>query len=229
MKKTLYIYPLPTDYKNKEQAITFQKSQIVFPKVDKIVDVGGVLGMSRNLKIFEIESYVSASEPVIKESVKPKIVFWQPLKQQNKIAGWRINFFELRAKQNGIAILEDENYWQKWSNHARRHRKKYLQDQSYEIIETNLDLFINAYEKCGKLDPMTRAMFLRGLRINDRHNHVNLHLYVARDKDTKIIFSGLAVINHPEISLSRHFISFINKGMVNTSAGYGLIIGIWIA
>lgn len=215
--------PLPNGYKNKEQAPTFWKSQIIFPKIDRPVSAGGILGINRNMKICEIENYVSVSEPIAEKSSRPKIVFWQPLIYQKKLSGWRVNHIDLGANQKGLAIVEDENYWQKWSGHAKRHRKNYLKDDSYEIIEADPDSFMDAYKKCGKLDAMTRAMFLRGLKINDQHNHDNLHLYAARDIKDKKIFAGLAVVNHPEISLSRHFISFINKGVYNTSAGYGLI------
>jgi hypothetical protein len=215
--------PLPADYKNKEQSPVFQKAKIIFPSIEKLVYAGEILGISRNLKICEVESYVSAAEPVVARAARPKLILWQPTKRREGLSGWHFNPFTLASYQSGIAVAEDQEYWQKWSKHARRHRKRHLNDKSYEIVRTDLDTFVAAYEKCGKLDLVTRAMFVRGLKINARNYQDDMHLYAARYKKDGKIFAGLAAVDHPEISMSRNYISFINRDEKNTSAGYGLI------
>jgi len=56
-----------------------------------------------------------------------------------------------------------------------------------------------------------------------KYDSENLRLYATRDKKDKNIFAGLATVNHPDISLSRNFISFIDKNSTRGSAGYRMI------
>jgi len=215
--------PLPFGYKNKEQSLNYQNTRIAFLKIIKLADAGGIYGISSNLKLFEYECYVCEQEPKITKSVRPKIVFWQPTVGQKKYPGWYTNYFKFSDFQHGIVVLNNVDYWQEWSPHAQRHRKKFDKDSDCEIIEIGLDEFCEAYRKCGQPDYVTCRMFIRSLKIVGKYDFLNLHLFAARDKKDSNIFAGLATVGHPDILSSRHYISFIDKNSIHGSAGYGMI------
>lgn len=215
--------PLPDGFQNKEQSLLYLQTQIKNPKRQKIVGSKGAYGLRKDFLLFATENYVSKTEPQIEILEKPRIIFWQTLKSKNKIHAWHRNLLASRAYINGIAILEDKNYWQKWSLHAQRHRKKWQKSNQYEIIEANFDDFKKAYYAAKRLDWLMLKGFIRVLNFHLKRHGQDVHLFIAREKESQKIFAGLAVVDYPDISLSIHTISFINKDFKNTSAGVGLI------
>lgn len=212
--------PIHIDYKNKEQSKIWSKTlnkKIVSQELK-------ILGTTKKIANFCFEHYIGNQEPTAAKDGVKKIITWQSLNKIKAPIGWRKNYFAGRPLQNGIAILDNNhNYQQNWSNHVRRHQKKWQKQNQYELVEVDGLTFIKAYRDSKVLDFIIREGFVRVIKYHLKTHPENLIFIAAKNKENKKIMAGLAVINYPDISLSTHLISFINHEAKKTSVGVGLI------
>jgi len=190
----------------------------------EIVGQPGCMGLRIKLGFIYFEIYASEQEPKISVFNHPRLICWQPLTKLERPTGWWPDLF-YSPSQYGVVLLKDENYWQDWSNHAKRHRKKWRQNNDCEIIETNLESFTEEYNKTKtkKVGKFLKAAFINGLKLQTKKHPEDVFLYAARRKEDKKIIAGLAVIIYPDVFQSSHTISFINPSALKTSVGTGLI------
>jgi precorrin-6B methylase 2/GNAT superfamily N-acetyltransferase len=183
----------------------------------------GCLGMRWHFGPFWVESYTTDVQPVIDRSAPTRLVIWQPITKLGKPAGWHRSWVQMNPQQHGFAdILGKDEYWKDWTDHAQRHRKKWLKDDRFDIIEVPLDAFAAAYHKTGKL-PMIRRDFINLLGRRIRRHGDRVHLFAARKADTGEIISGLGVVDVPDASFSMHLVAYIHPKFEGTSVGTGLI------
>jgi len=173
------------------------------------------------------EEFETETEPPLLTAGPKRLVFWHPFSFEAKPSLlWKpLPFFMPQPiiKQWGYAKLENrESYSKNWSEHARRHRKKWLAQDAWDIEEISLDAFLEAYRHSPK-DFLLIAMFSNLLKNKIRTHGPLLHLFGARKKNTGKIRAGLAVLDTPEIKSSLHFISFIYPDAQKESVGVGLI------
>lgn len=212
---------LPSGFVDKQQSVLMLEVMAkIWPKKE-IIGVRGRQGLRFKMGFFHMEIYVCAAEPVIEDFEHFRIICWQPLTRIEKPIGWHEDWLYLPS-QCGVVELKNR-YWENWSNHAKRHRQKWLRDEAHEIVEADLETFSAAYDKNDKVGKFLRANFLKTLRLHLKHHPKDVCLYVARRKDNQNIIGGLAIINYPDISESTHAISFINRTGFKTSVGTGLI------
>ncbi len=214
---------VPEGFKDREQSRMYLRTVIRETPRRKIVQEGGALGERVSLGPFVLERFVHEDEPDCRATEKFRIVFWQPYRGVVPRGWWRIlNIFTIYFKR-GVAVLEDAEYWKRWSSHARRHREKFLHDKRYEIVEVDLETFARAYHATKFLDPLTRRSFVSILRYHLAKHPNDVHLCVVRQTSDWRILSGLATIDYDDISQSDHVIAFIHPDAQNTSVGVGLI------
>ncbi len=195
------------------------------PGADNVTMVGkpGCLGMRWHYGPIWIEAYTTDVQPEIDRTARTRMVIWQPMSKLGKPAGWHRSWIQMNPQQHGFADLRGKTeYWKDWTGHAQRHRKKWLADARYEIVEVPLDAFAAAYHKTGKL-PTIRKDFIRMVDRRIRCHGENVHLFAARDVATGEIISGLGVVDVPDASVSMHLVAFIHPKFEKTSVGTGLI------
>ncbi len=213
--------PLPDGFIDKQQSlIRLNVLAKVWPKKE-IVGHLGCWGTRYKFGPIYLELYTSVEEPVVTKFNHLRIIYWQPLVKINKPKGWCRDCFYL-SSQYGVKELKND-YWEEWSNHAKRHRRKWLKDRRYEIVPTDLETFAAAYNKTHKIGPLMRESFIKTLRLHLQEHPQDVGLYVAKQKNTEEIIGGLAVIDYPDILETTHTISFINVAGLKTSVGTGLI------
>ncbi len=216
---------LPAGYHDRQESkVNLSTILSGFPPKE-FVGMSGPLGVRTKLGPFFVDEFTSDTEPDVSCSFRPRIIIWQPLTSSKKV-GWIPFGFLTDSFQKGIGIITDKNkesYFQDWSKHARRHRERWLRDERYEMVLVSLDEYANAYHASKKLDWLTRTGFIRVLKYHVERHSEDVRLIAARDKQTRELVAGLAVIHCPDIQQSFHTTSFICDSVRQTSVGVGLI------
>ena len=216
--------PLPEGYKDKKESRTYL--QRLTNSVTQLTGTEGRLGIQAVKGPLTTEEYVSNIEPISVSTTPFTYVYWQPLTTVKK-EGWKHNpFFIIDHYQKGIGVVTEKNtdtYWTDWSEHARRHRKKWLQDERFEMVDVNFETFEQAYHTAGRLNWFQRkeCMWILGFHAKQHSEHVRL--FGAREKASGEIVAGLALIQYTDIKQSIHNTSFINNKVRQTAVGVGLI------
>lgn len=195
------------------------------PEANNVELVGkpGCFGMRWHYGPIWIESYTTDVRPEIDLTAKSRIVIWQALTKTGQPAGWHRSWIQMNPQQHGFADIRGKTeYWKDWTHHAKRHRKRWLEDERYEIVEVTLPEFAAAYHRSGKL-PSMRKDFLKLIDRRVHRHGERVHLFAARDRATHEIISGLAVVDLPDVSMSVHLVAFIHPKFQKTSVGTGII------
>lgn len=172
---------------------------------------------------FWFEAYASDAEPVVDPSGPRRLVIWQPLTRLDKPKGWRRSWGQMNARRTGYAMITDpERYWENWSDHAKRHRKQWLQKPVYSMEETGLEEFIEVYERVKRFFSL-RMLFVDLVRQKVEAHGDRVRFLIARDPVSRRIIAGLAVLDIPEAKQSIHLISFLDPIGHKTSVGFAII------
>lgn len=189
----------------------------------ELVGKPGCYGTRWHYGPFWVEMYTTDVQPEIDKTAHSRIVIWQPITKISHPPGWHRSWVQSGSRQHGFSdIAGKTDYWSDWTDHAKRHRQKWLRETQYEIVEVSLEDFSAAYHATEKLSSM-RKSFIKSLirRLKTHGSHI--HLFVARNILTHQIISGLAVCDLPDISCSLHLVAFLHPEFEKTSAGTGLI------
>ncbi len=218
------VQPVPDGFAHPMQSADFlQGSWPVDVKNAELVGKPGCLGMRWHYGPVWFEAYTTDSEPEIELTAHSRMVIWQPLSNRTRPSGWRRSWIQMNPRQHGFAdIAQKPEYWKDWASHAERHRRRWLKNERYEIVEVLFTEFSESFHRSGK-HPKLRGMFLERLKWRIAQNSTSIHLFAARDKQTKEIFAGLAVCDLPDVSCSVHLTAFIHPDFEKTSVGTGLI------
>ncbi len=217
---------LPDGFLDKHQSRIFQTVEAMDDTKKEVIGEDGSVGMRTDYGLFCVDTYVSATEPVLQPCVRPRYVIWRPTEHQKKVDGWKALWFDEAQDQRGVGIVTEENkqaYWKSWSPHAQRHREKWVKEDRYEIAPVTFEEFSNAFHASKKIEWLTRTGFLRVLKFRlDRHPD-DVRLYGAREIASQELIAGLAVVQYPDIRQSFHTVSFLHDKAKHTSVGVGLI------
>lgn len=184
-------------------------------------------GLRFTFRPFCWEEFNTKNEPPLPTDGPKRIAFWQPLYLETKSENpWkRPPFFMPKSivKQWGYVCLQNlETYCESWSEHAQRHRKKFLAQNEWHIEEIGPDAFLAAYRRSPK-DYLLTTLFSGHLKNKMKAHGPLVHLFAAKKKETGNIGAGLAVLDIPEIKSSLNIISFIHPCAQKHSVGVGLI------
>ncbi|MFA4845919.1 MAG: methyltransferase domain-containing protein [Patescibacteria group bacterium] len=214
---------VPVGFEDREQSRAYLETTHPNSAWCQIIEEDFKLHLRSTLGLLAWETFVQEKEPFLRPRRGIRVLSWQPYQGMRFPGWWRIPFpFSTRFKK-GVATLEDSQYWKTWSSHARRHRKKFLQDNRYEIVEVDVETFATAYHASKFLDPLTRGAFVRVLRHHLAVHPLDVHLTVISERSTGRLLSGLATIDFPDVSQSCHTIAFICEEAQGSSMGVGLI------
>ncbi len=90
------------------------------------------------------------------------IIWWTPIRRLEKPTGWwRVPTWftkrNIHSSRSAFVILDQPNYWNKWTAPARAHRRKVLaniEDGTIEIrTDCSLDVFLSLYQSTPVHDP----------------------------------------------------------------------------
>lgn len=189
----------------------------------QLVGKSGCWGMRWHYGPLWIEAYNTDTVPEIDKTAPSRMVIWQPFTKVGKPAGWHRSWIQMNPQLHAFGDIEGKaEYWLDWTDRAQRNRKKWLKDDRYESVEVSVADFAAAYHRTGKL-PSMRKDFIKLLERRVEHHGQNVHVFASRDKVTKEIISGLAVLDLPDVSQSMHLIAFILPKYEKTAVGTGLI------
>ena len=169
------------------------------------------------------EGYETDVEPQIEPGPR-RMVIWQPLTRLDKPTGWHRSFIQMNFRRTGFAEIKNpERYWESWTPHAQRHRRRWLREQAYEIEEAAEDAFVVAYRDATRVPRYLRGDFIKMVRRRRAFHGADTHLFVVRERKTGRVMAGLAVVDTMDASHSTHLVSFVHPDAISTSASTGLI------
>lgn len=171
-----------------------------------------------------LEHYFGDVEPQTERGGPSRLVIWQPLCRIDTPTGWHRTKLLKHIEMTGFAKLPaDSPHWSYWSEHAKRHRNKWLKQNDWEIFEPPVEEFIAAYKKSGQ-GPLLKSIFSKLLRRLKETQGGHVHILGARRrKPNARMEAGLVFLDIPEARQGKHFISFIHHSAKDSAVGYGLI------
>lgn len=216
--------PLPNGYVHYKQSPDYLLGGRPAKANISLVGREGGWGLRWHFGPLWFEGYESDQEPEIQPHQSRRLIIWQPLSRLDKPKGWHRSWLQMNFRQTGFSEIKNPaDYWQEWNSHAKRHRQRWLSQNSYTISEAGLDEFIRAFQKTRGLPSFLRSFSIKMLQWRKNRHNSNLRLFAVRDNIKGEISAGLAVIDLPEIGCSNHLISFILPQAKASSAGVGLI------
>ncbi len=209
--------PLPHGFMSHRQSRLY----LTYNDHGEIVGEQGCLGTRNRRGPIYFESYTTDTEPKPQKQWGIGIIKWQPLSITQIPHGWH-RMKKPFIKQTGFAEIKNPiRYWDAWTDHAKRHRTKWLNKPLYPVEVVGAQEFMGAYRRESHLF-VTKYPFLGILRHDAKHHGERLVCFGARDSDGTLV-AGLAVLNLPDANTSSHTISFIAKRARHTSVGTALI------
>lgn len=215
--------PLPSGYIHFKQSLSYLRGD--WDSKARVHVVGGddCIGVRWWHGPLCFEGYETDVEPRIEFGPR-RMIIWQPLTRSDKPRGWRRSFIQMNFRRTGFAEIKNpERYWESWTPHAERHRRRWLRERDYQIEEASEDEFIEAYRDSTRVPRYLRGDFVKMVRRRRALHGADTYLFVARERKTGHIVAGLAVVDTLDALHSTHLISFVHADAASTSAGTGLI------
>jgi hypothetical protein len=186
------------------------------------------LGMYRRIWPIVVEEYISDEEPVLADSDPGHVslnrgLIWQRIFRTDIPHGWRR--LSLRPPQlEGFAILDTANYSTKWSESARRYRRKWRTEFlniSYTIEQISLDEFLVAYMQ-SPIKNDTKTMY-RDIAKRKIEKGAGLDIWAVRHTESGEIAAGMMYITSPTCHGSYYLCGFILEKYRDTPVMVGLV------
>lgn len=220
----LYRPQLPADYEKYRANIAFiQRESKIVPDMHMILS-GDRTGTRHKVGFIYSEKYLGNKEPPITPFEHLRLIHWQPTVHTACPPGWHKSWLQMGTRSYGLAhITNPEHYWEHWSNHALRQRKKWETEQvKWEIGPAAEDDFFKAFVEVRYGLGLSRV-FVNIIKHKIRAHGPLVKLFAARLKGTTPILAGLAVLHTPECSTSTHVAAFHLPEARNGPVGTGLI------
>ena len=159
-------------------------------------------------------------EALKKESgAKHGAVIWVPYRHIEKPDHWRSLWFPTHFRETGWTHLTDADYTKKWSQRARRAKKKFLQSGA-TLHRVDRATFIDAFER-AKFLPLLKKEYITYYKKLTAIDPESVRQWLVYSTDSKPI-AGLAVHDFLE-NQSVHMVAFTTKEAYPYQAGTGLI------
>jgi len=190
------------------------------------VQAGDAAGLRWRLGPLVTDQFAGDTEPAIEDHAGPRRnIVWQPLFRTDVPAGWRPQRLgKASFRRIGFAHMEGPAVYDRtWTQHARRHKRRWEQQTEWTVRDLSLPEFLAAYKQSPK-DPVLKFM-MGGLLKKKVQGHGPLVRLVGavRRNDPSFIGAGFAFTDVPELAQSVHTISFVRREAMPASAGTGLI------
>lgn len=215
--------PLPEGYHSFHAVHEYLRRESLVDKKRQLMGEHGAYGLRWRHGPWWFEGYRADHEPKIQPFDHWRMVIWQPITRLDKPQGWYRSWIQMNARKTCFAeIAHPEKYWEAWSSHAQRHRRRWLKQEEFVGGDATLEEFVAAYRQCDKLR-LLKEDFIKFLQRKAAAHGTRMRYLVARHHTTNEIRAGLAVLDIPEARQSVHIISFIQPDAEKRSVGFGLI------
>jgi ubiquinone/menaquinone biosynthesis C-methylase UbiE len=218
--------PLPAVYQHSMTCEAFIRREYAHQQRRyEVVHSGQAVGVRKKLPGFVFDYYYGDQDPALGDRPKgARLTFWQPIESVPKRpVGWRRCPFPGNRQLTGFAQIPLEgSYHTHWSDHAKRHRERWLKQTDYELVDADVKTYNDAFATCGKRRSLI-SIFSDEVRRKAEANGDRLTLRIARHKETREIIAGFAALWIPEIQQTFHVTSFITSAGQKTSVAFGLV------
>ncbi|MBM3204899.1 hypothetical protein FJZ48_02895 [Candidatus Uhrbacteria bacterium] len=171
---------------------------------------------------FVFDAFFGDVEPRI-EPGPARMIIWQPSAVRNKPKGWFRSWIQMNPRRTGyVEVGSCEHYWKNWSEHARRHRSRWVKDGRFLIEKVSLDEFMTVYRQATRLGWL-KHFFISHLKSRNTLHASLIKVFGAREKTTGKMVAGFVGMDIPEASASLHLVSFIDRAVRDSSVGTGLM------
>ncbi len=159
---------------------------------------------------------------------KHGIIFWSPLRRQEKPKGWtRLPAYAatklLHASRSAFSVLDTPEHWNKWSSEARNHRKKFLRNIADGAVRieasVDLNLFYESYRNADIRDPNKHIHKQWLERVIQTQGMENKRIYLGYIWDTLV--AGALFLDMG--TTSEYFMSFYPRESRSYQFGIGII------
>ena len=222
-QKTIFLEELPRGFINPASSEKFLKSSFSGLN-NRIIGESPRLGVRCDLGFMWGEYFTCEEEPKKSSERGFGIQVWQRIHASKRGRGWiqLPRFF----RKSTTALIDTatcrEEYWQDWSQHARRYRKKWLSQKEFVIRKVNRETFIVAYQQ-STLKARLKALFINSIhRYSDVYGE-DVSFLVVQKKVTSEIVAGLMAVDDFETNRTFHPVAFIIPAAKKTQASLGLI------
>jgi hypothetical protein len=223
-KKKSFAKALPPGFIHPTQSEAYLRAS--FSNKDIVIlnqkDSRGVLC---DVGFFKVEYFTGDKEPEKSSSQGFGLQIWHRTVQEATTTWWMVLPRPLRRSSIAVIDLENqpsENYWEKWDQHGRRYRKRWLEQSEYCIESVTSSIFLEAYKECT-LSISLREIFSASIERHERVYRGNAHFYVVKNTLTKEIIAGLLAVDDFETNQSFHPVAFIVPLAKQTQASLGLM------
>lgn len=187
-----------------------------------VVHAGEAWGIRQCLGPLCIERSYGQQRPI--PPIGPlRLHIWDSFSLKQPPKGWRTFPGAPWRRRTGYAVIPPHgDIHLEWSELAKRERKKWKTQTTWEIIEVDVETYCRFYDRCGKSRSLIQLFSAAVRRKAIRHGE-RLHLYGAVRRGTMDLIAGLAVLDIPEICGSIHVTGFILDAARHSPANVGLI------
>ena len=186
------------------------------------------VGMYRRIWPIVIEEYISDKEPVLSDSDPEnislnRVLLWQRLFREDIPRGWRA--LSKRSPQlEGFADLNTKDYTARWSESARRYRRKWHKEflgNGYTIERISLEEFLKSYMQ-SPIKKETKSMY-EEMSKRKLKKGAGLDIWAVRHTGSGEIAAGMVYITSPSCKASYYLCGFILEKYRDTPAMVGLV------
>lgn len=180
----------------------------------------------KDLWLFQISKFERVDkEPDVNEIKKSWfkhwLLIWIPYSRTEIPKWWRRLFLNTHFTTTWFSKIEDEFYYKKWSERAKRARKKFLQNQDLRIEIVSNDVFSKYYKETKAKQPMKCSFVKYHKDLSNLDDNNDLRNILCFDKENKVL-AWLSVINYNWNS-SAHLVSFLTNAWKKVQAWTWLI------
>ncbi len=202
-------------------------------------------GFRINFFFFKVDYYVCDTQPVPLFCRGLRIVVWDKREVENseeagnikikdmKIKGWLQVKWPFKPGRPHIAYLDNiqikkENYFKNWSKTLKYYRHKWLknlENKNIEIVEVDINTFIEFYKKAN-MSFYLKRFFTKQMQNFKKVYKEDMHFYLIKDllKDEKEnVIAGTCILDDKEIGQAIYMYVFTYKRSEYKYIGVGII------
>lgn len=217
--------PLPPAYRHMYSCQPFMQREFSPLRRTRAIGTAAAPGFLRALPGFDFLHFLGDTPPTERPpKTRARFTVWQPIRRTDVPEGWIRWPVSGHRRLTGFAQIPpgDEPYDLDWSEHAKRHLKRWKKQTAHAIRDADLDTYLAAFARCGKPKGLI-ARFREELRRKEQAHPGQLRLRVAEPIGGGAIIAGFATLWIPEIQQTFHVTSFITPEGRETAAAFGLV------
>jgi len=222
--------PLPAGYLPRFESWEYvQRNKPAKKFLDGFVPVKNTaIGVRWFSGLFNVEKYRTDSIPTPEPLNRWRVALWYPYSNMTKPKGWHVDWTHIGTRQTGVAILNPSNYQEYWSENLKRQLKKWRKQEQFEVVEGSVEEMVSGVKnrRNKTLSWATRADYAEMVKIHAESHRELLKIWLVKDRLSKEVAAGLAVIDIPETKTSLHFMAFHYRD-VDCHGGGTALIDLW--